>query len=66
MMMGLTIKRDDKLTSLFDKFATLPEDKKTSEVLKDVNQQKEINDNHETKSISPAHPVTGKRKKCFF
>ncbi|WP_162258390.1 SPJ_0845 family protein [Lapidilactobacillus concavus] len=39
MMMGLTIKRDDKLTSLFDKFATLPEDKKTSEVLKDVNQR---------------------------
>ncbi|WP_261805789.1 SPJ_0845 family protein [Lapidilactobacillus luobeiensis] len=25
--MALTMKRDDKLTSLFDKFATLPEDK---------------------------------------
>lgn len=28
MKMGLTVKRDDKLTSLFDKFATVPEDKK--------------------------------------
>ncbi|MFD1411616.1 SPJ_0845 family protein [Lapidilactobacillus gannanensis] len=26
--MAITVKRDDKLTSLFDKFATLPEDKK--------------------------------------
>lgn len=36
--MALTIKRDDKLTSLFDKFATLPEDKKKSEVLDSVDQ----------------------------
>lgn len=26
--MGLTVKRDDKLTSLFDKFATVPAEKK--------------------------------------
>lgn len=36
--MALTIKRDDKLTSLFNKFATLPEDKKKSEVLDSVDQ----------------------------
>ncbi|WP_164506802.1 SPJ_0845 family protein [Lapidilactobacillus bayanensis] len=36
--MALTIKRDDKLTSLFDKFATLPDDKKESEILDTVNQ----------------------------
>lgn len=36
--MALTIKRDDKLTSLFDKFATFPEDKKKSEVLDSVDQ----------------------------
>lgn len=47
--MAITIKRDDKLTSLFDKFATLPEDKKKSEVLDSVDQaanQKETKKDH--------------------
>ncbi|MFD1465611.1 SPJ_0845 family protein [Lapidilactobacillus mulanensis] len=46
--MGLTIKRDDKLTSLFDKFATLPEDKKDSEVLKKVTEKADENNDKKT------------------
>lgn len=46
--MAITIKRDDKLTSLFDKFATLPEDDKKAEVLDAVNQAAAKKDDSKT------------------
>ncbi|MCH4057425.1 MAG: ABC transporter ATP-binding protein [Lactobacillaceae bacterium] len=51
--MAITVKRDDKLTSLFDKFATLPEDKKDGVMAQSIkaDQDKQAKDD---KKSSPA------------